>query len=117
MDIQHRKLLYYFWLIIFLIGFFITFIVQTNNWYKRSFNNPVPDFIKRNYLVGILKNKNPNKLMQNFKGIFKKLVTFKIPEESNALSSLDLKKIAEREGFKTLEAKDIKDAFIEARNK
>lgn len=40
------------------IGFFITFIVQTNNWYKRSFNNPVPDFIKRKYLVGILKNKN-----------------------------------------------------------
>ena len=73
--------------------------------YLRKFKLPIYG------ICGILKNKNPNKLMQNFKGIFKKLVTFKIPEESNALSSLDLKKIAEREGFKTLEAKDIKDAL------
>ena len=40
------------------IGFFIAFIIQTKNWYKRSFNNPVPDFIKRKYLIGTLKNKN-----------------------------------------------------------
>ena len=58
-------------------------------------------------ICGILKNKNPDKLIKNFKGIFKKLVTFKIPEESNALSSFDLKKISERQGFKTLEAKNI----------
>ena len=62
-------------------------------------------------ICGILKNKHPDKLIKNFKGIFKKLVTFKIPEESNALSSFDLKKISERQGFKTLEAKNIKDAL------
>ncbi len=62
-------------------------------------------------ICGILKNKNPKKLMKNFKGIFKKLITFKIPDESNALSSFDLKKIAEREGFKTVEAQNIKDAL------
>ena len=62
-------------------------------------------------ICGILKNKNPDKLIKNFKGIFKKIVTFKIPEESNALSSFDLKKISERQGFKTVEAKNIKDAL------
>ena len=62
-------------------------------------------------ICGILKNKDPNKLMKNFKGIFKKLITFKIPEESNALSSNDLKKLAERQGFKSIEANNIKDAL------
>ena len=37
--------------------------------------------------------------------------TFKIPEESNALSSYDLKRIAEGEGFKTVQAQSIKDAL------
>ena len=50
-------------------------------------------------------------LIKNFKGIFKKIITFKIPEESNALSSFDLKKISEKQGFKTVEAKNIKDAL------
>ena len=62
-------------------------------------------------ICGILKNKNPDKLIKNFKGIFKKLVTFKIPEEPNALSSYDLKKISEKQGFKAVEAKNIKDAL------
>ena len=62
-------------------------------------------------ICGILKNKHPDKLIKNFKGIFKKLVTFKIPEEPNALSSYDLKKISEKQGFKTIEAKNIIDAL------
>ncbi|OUW48131.1 MAG: hypothetical protein CBD56_03130 [Candidatus Pelagibacter sp. TMED196] len=73
--------------------------------YLRKFKLPIYG------ICGILKNKNPKKLMKNFKGIFKKLITFKIPEESNALSSYDLKKIAESEGFKTVEAENIKDAL------
>ena len=73
--------------------------------YLRKFKLPIYG------ICGILKNKNPDKLIKNFKGIFKKIITFKIPEESNALSSFDLKKISERQGFKTLEAKNIKDAL------
>ena len=49
--------------------------------------------------------------MKNFKGVFKKIVTFKIPEEPNSITSSDLKKIAEKNGFKALEAKNIKDAL------
>ncbi len=73
--------------------------------YLRKFKLPVYG------ICGILKNKNPDKLIKNFKGIFKKIITFKIPEESNALSSFDLKKISERQGFKTVEAKNIKNAL------
>ena len=49
--------------------------------------------------------------MKNFKGVFKKIVTFKIPEEPNSITSSDLKKIAEKNGFKALESKNIKDAL------
>ena len=45
---------------------------------------------------GSLKNKNPEKLIKNFKGIFKKIVTIKIPDERNALSSKILFKIAKK---------------------
>ena len=39
------------------------------------------------------------------------MVTFKIPEQTNALSSYDLKKISEKQGFKAIEAKNIMDAL------
>ena len=39
------------------------------------------------------------------------MVTFKIPEQTNALSSYDLKKISEKQGFETIEARNIKDAL------
>ena len=73
--------------------------------YLKGFNIPIYG------ICGILKNKNPDKLMKNFKGVFKKIVTFKIPEEPNSITSSDLKKIAEKNGFKVLEAKNIKDAL------
>ena len=73
--------------------------------YLRKFKIPV-------YGVwGSLKNKNPNKLIKNFKGIFKKIVTIKIPNEPSAMSSFDLRKIAENNGFKAIESKSIKDAL------
>ena len=59
-------------------------------------------------ICGILKNKNPDKLIKNFKGIFKKLVTFKIPEEPNALSSYDLKKFPKGKVLKQLKLKILK---------
>ena len=60
---------------------------------------------------GSLKNKNPNKLIKNFKGIFRKVITIKIPNEPNAMNSIDLSKIAKKNGFRTEEAKNIKDAL------
>ena len=62
-------------------------------------------------ICGIQKNKNPNQLIKNFKGIFKKVVTFKIPDEPSAMSSSNLRKIAKKNGFDTIEAKNIKDAL------
>jgi len=62
-------------------------------------------------ICGIQKNKNPNQLIKNFKGIFKKVVTFKIPDEPNAMNSSNLRKIAKKNGFDTIEAKNIKDAL------
>tara|TARA_B100001029_G_C15037773_1_gene441380 strand:+ start:1126 stop:1668 length:543 start_codon:yes stop_codon:yes gene_type:complete len=60
---------------------------------------------------GSLKNKNPDKLIQNFRGIFKKVITLKIPNEPNAMSSFDLCKIAKKNNFKSSECKNIKDAL------
>ena len=45
------------------------------------------------------------------RGIFKKIITIKIPDEPSAVSSFDLRRIAENNGFKTIEAKNIKDAL------
>ena len=60
---------------------------------------------------GSLKNKNPEKLIKNFKGIFKKIVTIKIPDERNALSSKILFKIAKKNGFISQNSKDLRDAL------
>ena len=60
---------------------------------------------------GSLKNKKPDQLIKNFKGIFKKIVTLKIPDEPSALSSSDLFKIAKKNGFDATESKNIKDAL------
>jgi len=62
-------------------------------------------------ICGMLKNKKPNQLIKNFKGIFKKIITVKIPNEPSAMSSLDLRRIAEKNGFQTIESKNIKDAL------
>tara|TARA_B100000686_G_scaffold291028_1_gene318774 strand:- start:1063 stop:2319 length:1257 start_codon:yes stop_codon:yes gene_type:complete len=73
--------------------------------YLRKFKIPV-------YAIwGSLKNKNPDQLIKNFKGIFKKVVTIKIPDEPNAMSSFDLCGIAKRNRFLTTESLNIKDAF------
>jgi len=73
--------------------------------YLRKFKIPV-------YAIwGSLKNKNPDQLIKNFKGIFKKIVTIKIPDEPNAMNSFDLCRIARRNRFLTTESLNIKDAF------
>ncbi len=60
---------------------------------------------------GSLKNKNPDQLIKNFKGIFKRVITIKIPNEPNSLGSYDLSKIAKKNNFQTIEGKNIKDAL------
>ena len=79
--------------------------------YLKNFKTPI-------YAIwGSLKNKNPNQLIKNFKGIFKKVITMKIPDEPSALSSFDLSKIAEKNNFQTIEAKNIKDALNKISNR
>ena len=60
---------------------------------------------------GMQKNKLPEEFIKNFKGIFKKIVTIKIPSEPNALSSTELKKICNKNNYKSEEAKNIKNAL------
>ena len=73
--------------------------------YLRKFKIPI-------YAIwGSLKNKNPDRLIKNFKRIFKKVVTVKIPNEPNALGSFELYKIASRNNIKTIQSKNLKDAL------
>ena len=44
---------------------------------------------------GMQKNKFPNEFLKNFKGIFKKIITVKIPNEKNSCTSEELKQIEE----------------------
>ena len=60
---------------------------------------------------GSLKNKNPEGLIKNFKGVFKKVISVKIPNEPNTMSSFNLYKIAIKNGFQASDSKNIKDAL------
>ena len=62
-------------------------------------------------LWGMQKNKFPNQFLKNFNGIFKKLVTFKIDSEPNAMESKKLKKIATKLGYETVGAKNFKEGL------
>ncbi len=62
-------------------------------------------------ICGMLKNKKPNQLIKNFKGIFKEIITVKIPNEPSAMSSFDLRRIAEKNGFQAIDSKNIKEAL------
>ena len=73
--------------------------------YLKKLNLPVYS------IWGSLKNKNPNQLIKNFKGIFKKIITIKIPNEPSAINSSDLRVIVKNNGFKAIESKNIKDAL------
>ena len=53
----------------------------------------------------------PREFIKSFKGLFKKIVTIKIPESSNALSASALKKISDKNRYQTEIALNIKDAI------
>ena len=60
---------------------------------------------------GMQKNKFPNDFLKNFKGIFKKIITVKIPNEKNACTSYELKSIASNQKYNVETAKNFKEAI------
>ena len=60
---------------------------------------------------GMQKNKFPKDFLKNFKGIFKKIVTVKIPNEKNACSAEELKSIAEKQKYNVEKAINYKEAI------
>ena len=73
--------------------------------FLKKFNLPIYG------IWGSLKNKSPSRLIKNFKNIFKKVITIKIPDEPNSMSSIDLYKIAMKNNFKVAQAKNIRQAL------
>ena len=60
---------------------------------------------------GMQKNKMPANFLKKFNGLFKKIITVKIPNEKNALGNLELKKIALKEGYNVETAKSIRESI------
>ena len=59
----------------------------------------------------MMKNKEPDLFIKQFKGIFKKIITIPIENEQNCMSSKDLKSICKRNQFNVDEANSINDAI------
>ena len=62
-------------------------------------------------LWGMQKNKFPKEFLKEFKGIFKKIVTVKIPGEPNSCTADELKSIAIKQDYKVETAIGIKEAL------
>ena len=60
---------------------------------------------------GMQKNKLPNNFLKNFNGIFKKIVTIKIPSEPNSCSADQLKVIALKQKYEVETASNFKEAL------
>ena len=60
---------------------------------------------------GMQKNKLPKNFLKNFKGIFKKIVTIKIPNELNSCSAEQLKLIALKQNYQVEIANNFKEAL------
>ena len=79
--------------------------------YLKTLNMPI-------YCVwGMQKNKLPNEFLKNFKGIFKKIITIKIPNEKNACSANELKNIALRQKYNVDTTKNLKDSLKKLHSK
>ena len=61
----------------------------------------------------MMKNKEPDLFIKQFKGIFKKIITMPIKSEKNSMTAMDLKVIAKKNGFNV----DNANNFYEAINK
>ena len=60
---------------------------------------------------GMQKNREPKKFLQNFKGVFKKIVAIKIPNELNTYNPTNLRKIAKQLNIASVTAPSINSAF------
>ena len=60
---------------------------------------------------GMTKNKDPNKFIKQFKGVFKKIITIPIEKEPASCSNKLLLKIAKKNNFKSELANNIEDAM------
>ena len=60
---------------------------------------------------GMTKNKDPNKFIKQFKGIFKKIVTVPIENETASFSNKVLFKIAKDNNYKTIMSENLYQAF------
>ena len=59
----------------------------------------------------MMKNKEPDLFIKQFKGIFKKIITTPIENEKNCMSAKDLKSIAQKNHFNASAAKNLDDAI------
>ena len=59
----------------------------------------------------MMKNKEPDLFIKQFKGLFEKIVTIPIENEKNCMSAKDLKSIAQKNYFNVVSAKNINDAI------
>ena len=60
---------------------------------------------------GMQKNRDPEKFIKSFKGIFRKIVTVKIPDEPNSCSAHDLQKIANQANINSVASSNIHSAI------
>ncbi len=78
------------------------------------------DIEKPKYAIWtMMKNKEPDLFIKQFKGIFKKIITIPIENEKNCMSAKDLKSIAQKNHFNVDAAKNLDDAIkkISSRDK
>ena len=73
--------------------------------YLRTLKKPVYG------IWGMTKNKDPDKFLKQFNGIFEKIITVPIENETNSISSKILLKIAKKNNYKTNASKNIDEAF------
>jgi len=60
----------------------------------------------------MMKNKEPDLFIKQFKGIFKKIITIPIENEQNCMSAKDLETIAKKNQFNVIKAKNFSEAII-----
>ena len=67
----------------------------------------------------MMKNKEPDLFIKQFKGIFEKIITIPIENEQNCMSAKDLKAIAEKNYFNVNKANNFDEAIkkITSKNK
>ena len=59
----------------------------------------------------MMKNKEPDQFIKQFKGIFRKVITIPIENEKNCMSAKDLKVIAKKNQFNVIKANNFSEAI------